>query len=94
MLAGRLVDDRSDAVCSDNGPDEEREACHGDEVGFDREQVADLMYREPDRWQTAKPEEEEADKVHGVCSGALGHAVGHVLIFGPDGSDHQGDTFT
>lgn len=94
MLAGWLVHDRSDAVRSDNGPDEEREACHGDKVGFDREQMADLMYWEPDRGQTAKPEEEEADKVHGVCSRALGHAVGHVLVFGPDGSDHQGDAFT
>ena len=94
VLGGWLVHDRSDAVRADYGPDEECEACHGHEVGFDREQVADLMDGEPDRGQTAEPEEEEADKVHGVCSGALGHAVGYVLVFGPDGSDHQGDAFT
>ena len=94
MLGGWLVYNWSDAVGSDDGPNEECYSCHGNEEGFDREQMADLMDWEPDGWQTAKPEEEEADKVHGICPGALGHAVGHVFVFGPDGSDHESDTFT
>ena len=48
---------------------------------------------EPDGRQTAEPEDEETDKVFGGGAGA-GDMVGDIGVAGPNGSDHDSDTFT
>lgn len=62
------MDDWSDAMSSDDSPDEKCNASGGDEVGFDGKEMTDLVYGEPNSGQAAKPEEEEADEIHGVCA--------------------------
>ena len=57
--ATRLVHNGTDALGSDNGPDEEGDACSGDKIGFDGEEVADLVHRKPQGRQRACPKEEE-----------------------------------
>ncbi len=78
---------------SDNRPDEKSDTGRRDKVRFDREEMANLMHREPDCWQATNPEEKEADKVHCVCSRAYGKAIGDIFIRGPDGTDHECDAF-
>ena len=56
-----------------NRPDKEGHAGHGNEKGFDGEEMADLVHGEPDSWKRAKPEEEEGKKIPGVGAGGLGH---------------------
>ena len=65
-LGGWLVDDGTDTVSSDDGPDKKCHTCDGDEVGLDSEEMANLVDWEPDRRQTAKPEDEEAGEVSSI----------------------------
>jgi hypothetical protein len=46
-----LPDDRTDTAGADHSPDEERNTCGRDKIGFDGEQVADLVDGEPDGGQ-------------------------------------------
>ena len=78
----------SDSMSLDDRPDEKGNASRGYEEGFNGEEMADLVDREPDGWQAAGPEEEEADEVPCVCSGATRHAIGNILVGGPDRADH------
>ncbi len=55
--------------------------------------MADLMHREPDCWQAAGPEEEEADKVPCSRSRATRHAIGNIVVRGPDRANHEGNAF-
>lgn len=55
-----LVNDGANASCLCTHPGQERNAGAGHDVSLDREQVADLVNREIQEWQTAKPEEDEA----------------------------------
>ena len=50
----------------DNCPYEEHDTGRGNEKSFGGEKMADFVHREPDGWQAADPEEEEADKLPGV----------------------------
>ena len=88
-----LVNDWSDPMSPDDGPDEEGNTGWGHEVSFGGKKMADLVHGEPDGRQAAGPEEEEADIVPGDRSRAFRHAIGNVLIGGPDGADHQGNAF-
>jgi hypothetical protein len=72
-----LVNNWSNPMGSDNGPDEEGNACCGDDVGLDREQVTNLVNREPDGWEGAKPEDEERDEITGIGA-RVWDAVGNV----------------
>ena len=53
-------------MCLGNCPYEEHNTGRGNQKSFGREKMADLVHREPDGWQAAGPEKEEADKVPGV----------------------------
>lgn len=94
MLRRPLMNDRADTMSLDNGPDEEDDAGSGDEVGLNGKEMSNLMDREPNGGQTAKPEKEEADEVHGIGARTRGHAVGDILVLGPYRSDHESDAFT
>ena len=52
----------------DDRPNEKGDAGWGHEVSFEGEEMADLVHGEPDGWQAAGPEEEEADKIPCICS--------------------------
>lgn len=56
--------------------------------------MTDLVNWKPDGGQTAKPEDEETDKVFGGGPGTGGDVVGDVGVARPDGSDHDSYTFT
>lgn len=88
------MNDRADAVRSDDGPDEECNTSTRHEVCFDGEKMPDFVDWEPDRRQRAQPEQEERHKVTRVRTGRLRHgvlaAVRAVLIPAwPDSLDHQ-----
>lgn len=51
-----LVDDGAYAFGFDDGPDEECDACNGDEYGFGGEEVADFVDWEPDCGEGDEPE--------------------------------------
>ena len=61
-----LLDNRSNALCSHDSPDEERDSGSRDHVSLDCKQMSDLVNRKPDRRQRKKPKEEERDEVAGV----------------------------
>lgn len=63
MLRRSLVYDWPNSMSLDDRPDEEGNTGWGNEVSFGGEKMADLMHGEPNGWQAADPEEEEADKV-------------------------------
>lgn len=73
---GGLADDGADAARPHDGPDEEGDGRDGDEVGLDGEEVADLVDREPERWQADDPEDEETDPVRGRRAGVGRERVG------------------
>jgi len=83
-----------DAVSSDDRPNEESDTGRRYKVSFDGEKMANLVDWEPDGRQTADPEEEETDKVPCDCPRAFRKAVGNIFVCGPDGTDHEGDTFS
>lgn len=68
MLRRWLVYNGSNSVSLDDRPYEEGNTSWGHEVSFGGEKMADLVHGEPNCWQAARPEEEEADKVHCVRS--------------------------
>lgn len=84
-----LVHDRSDPFGFDDCPDEKRYAADGHEYCFDREQMADLVHREPDGGKATKPKKEETQEVFGVCVGTRWEGIGQVLILGPNRADHE-----
>lgn len=81
-------------MSSDDRPDEKSNPSRRDKVGFDSEEMANLMHRKPDRWQAAYPEEEEADKAHSVCSRPRGKAIGDISVGCPNRTDHECDAFS
>lgn len=92
MNTRRLMDDWPDSFCADDGPDEKGDASTRNEEGLDREQVANLVNREPDGWKGAKPEEDEAHKVDGSDVGIAQSWTSRNDIFPPvvpDGANHQ-----
>lgn len=88
------MDDWSDAFGFDDGPDKKREAADGHEDCFDGEEMTDLMHGEPDGGEAAEPEEEETEEIPGGGVGTGRQGIGEVLIFGPDGSDHERDALS
>ena len=60
--------DGTNAVCPDNGPNEEGNPSRRDEIRLSSEEMADLVNWEPYRRQAAEPKQEEAGKVPCVCS--------------------------
>ena len=63
MLRRSLVNNGSDSMSLDDRPDEEGDTGWGHKISFGGEKMADLVHREPDGWQAAGPEQEEADIV-------------------------------
>lgn len=47
------------------------------------------MHGEPDGGEAAEPKKEETEEVFGVGVGTRGEGIGEILIFGPDGADHE-----
>lgn len=88
MLRRWLMNNWSDSVSLDDRPDEEGNTGRGHEKSFGGKKMADLVHGEPDGWQAAGPEEEEADKVPCIGSRAFRHAIGDIFVGGPDRADH------
>lgn len=89
-----LVDDGTDAAGSVDTPSEEGETSDGDDIGFNCEEMADLVDWEPDRGKGNKPEDEEGGEINFVGAGAGGHSGGLTVDIpaGPNGFDHELDT--
>lgn len=83
----------SNAMGFDDSPDEVGDPSNRYKVGFDGEEVPYLVHWEPDRRQTAKPEEEEAEKIPSICPRADWQAVGQMFVIGPDRSNHDCNAF-
>lgn len=84
-------------MCSNDSPDEEGDTSSRCNNRLDREEVTDLVNREPQCRQGAHPEEEEADEVASVGARRRGQCVlGSTLLVlvpaRPDASDHELDT--
>lgn len=94
MRRGWLVYNGSDSMSLDDRPDEKGNTGWRYEESFGCEKMADLVHRKPDGWQTADPEQKEADIVSCHRSRAVRHAVRNILVGGPDRADHEGNTFT
>lgn len=75
MKLRSLLDNGPDAVCPYDSPYEECDSSAWHKVRFDREEVTDLVDREPEERQRAEPKEEEGDEVTSVGSGRCGHGV-------------------
>ena len=50
------MDDGTNAMCPNDGPDKERDTCDWNKKGFDREEMADLVYGKPYGGKRANPE--------------------------------------
>lgn len=73
------MDDGSDALGTDNGPDKECNASGGDKVGLDGKEMPDLLDGKPNSRERSCPEEEEGDECD--CIGArTWNAVGNATI--------------
>ena len=68
MLRRRLVYNGADSMGLDKCPYEEGNTGRGHKECFGGEKMADLVHGEPDGWQAAGPEEEEANKISCVRS--------------------------
>lgn len=55
----------------DDNPYEVSKAGYRDEERFNGEEMADLMYREPDRGETAQPKKEKAQEIFCGSTGTL-----------------------
>lgn len=62
----------TDTLGLDERPNEEGNTSGRDKECLDGEKMTDLVDREPDSWQTTSPEEEEANEIPGIGSGARG----------------------
>lgn len=91
---GALLNDWTNSMGSDDGPDEEGDGGDGHDDSLDGEQMSDLVDGEIQERERSEPEQEEADEVASVGAGRLRHrvvrAVWSVRIpRRPDGADHQ-----
>lgn len=82
MGGAALVHDWTHATRFLDGPYEECNSGHGDEVCLYREEDLDLVDGEPNGNQAECPEEEEPHECLCVGSGIGGHAVWHVVLTG------------
>lgn len=89
----RLVDDGTNTVRPDDGPDEESNARGRYEVSLDGEQVTNLVDREPDGRQREEPKKEEGRKGLRGRARACRQAVWDVIPAWPDRADHKVDAF-
>lgn len=90
---GLFVDHRARPVTLDQCPHQESHACHWSHVRLEREQVSDLVGREPQEGQGEQPEEEkrqELERGEVLVVDAVGHGVLQVLA--EDGPQHEPDT--
>ena len=72
---GRLPDDRTDTLCTDEHPDEVGNTGNWRDDRLDRKEEFDLVHWEPDDGQVQQDEDEERDEVSGCGTAACGHAV-------------------
>ena len=72
----------------DDRPDEKGDTGRGNEKSFGGEKMANFVDGEPDGWQAAGPEEEEADGISCDRSWANRHDIGKIFIGSPNRADH------
>ena len=97
-----LLDNGTDSLCANDGPDEESKTSRRYKVGLDGEEMADLVDGEPDGGQTTQPEQEEAHECHRVCArgrNSIFNASRAASLVGvapvvPDAADHEVDAGT
>jgi len=85
-----LVNDWTNALGTNDSPDEEGQTSSGHDVSLNGEQMPDLLDGEPDRWQAAGPKEQKANEHDSVGAGgrdAIGDIIRSPVI--PDGADHE-----
>lgn len=75
MNPGGLLDDGTDSTGTNDGPDEEGNAGGRDKIGFDGEEMADLVNWEPDGGERAEPEDEERRIPGRVGARVLGKCI-------------------
>lgn len=71
-------------MSTNNSPDEKRDSSNWYHESFDREEMADLMDREPDCWQGAEPKDEKRNKSCGARA-TIRNAIGDLFEGRPDG---------
>jgi hypothetical protein len=70
MCCSGLVNNGTNALCTNNSPDEEGKTSGGHKIGLDCEEMPDLFNWEPDCRQGSKPEQKEGNECDRVGSRA------------------------